>query len=259
MPRAAADRDPHPPSATASAARASANLPASGSRSWAGILSDDNPWALAQSFPERTGKIGIGSHPVNERTAGKDGAGAGGILGDLRLQRLDTGKFLLRSDEIDEGDPQMASVEIDLGVEEVRLEPRHEAADRRAQTDIGDAVDRAAGERVVGAVAGNPHGIDAESRMQIVVEPEIRSRKADRPPASVAGGDPSVDLPEPAEERRGLPRLAGFQQLADLGRGIDGRILAANRLDDGDVEASLPTARAPPLRRPPTPAHPPAR
>ncbi len=144
----------------------------------------------------------------------------------------------------------MASVEVSLGVEEVRLEPRHEAADRRAQTDIGDAVDRAAGERVVGAVAGNPHCIDAESRMQIVVKAEIRGRKADRPPASVAGGDPSVDLPEPAEERRGLPRLAGFQQLADLGRGIDGRILAANRLDDGDVEAMLPTGRAQQIRRP---------
>src|ERR1700730_5285052 len=219
MPRAAGDRDPSPPSAPASAARASANLPASGSRSWARIRADDNPWALAQRFPERTGKIGIGSHPVNECTLGEDSARSGGVLGNLRLERLDTGEFLLRPDEVDEGDPQMASVEIDLGVEEVRLEPRHEAADRRAQTDIGDAVDRAAGERVVGAVAGNPHGIDAESRMQIVVEAEIRGRKAYSPPTSVAGGDPSVDLPEPAEERRRLPRLADFQQLADMGRG----------------------------------------
>src|ERR1700730_1912970 len=234
MSRAAGDRDPSPPSAPASAARASANLPASGSRSWGGIQSDGNPWALAQRFPERTGKIGIGSHPVNERAAGKDGAGAGGILSDLRLERCDAGEFLLRPDEVDEGDPQMASVEIDLGVEEVRLEPRHEAADRRAQTDIGDAVDRAAGERVVGAVAGNPHGIDAESRMQIVVEAEIRGRKAYSPPTPVAGGAPSVDLPEPAEERRRLPRLAGFQQLADLGRGIDGRILTAHRLAHRD-------------------------
>src|ERR1700737_3665314 len=162
MPRAAGDRDPSPPSAPASAARALANLPASGNWSWAGIRSDDNPWALAQRFPERTGKIGIGSHPVNDRAAG----GEGGPLGGLRLERLDAGEFLLRPDEIDEGDPQMASVEIGLGVEEVRLEPRHEAADRRAQTDIGDAVDRAAGERGVGAVAGNPHCIDGESRMQ---------------------------------------------------------------------------------------------
>ena len=86
--------------------------------------------------------------------------------------------------------------------------------------------------------------------MQIVVEAEIRGRKAYSPPASVAGGDPSVDLPEPAEERRRLPRLAGFQQLADMGRGIDGRILTANRLDDGDVEAMLPTSRAQQIRRP---------
>src|ERR1700724_1699611 len=109
MPRAAGDRDPSPPSAPASAARALANLPASGSRSWAGIRSDDNPWALAQRFPERTGKIGIGSRPVNEPTAGEDGACPGGILGDLHLQRLDTGEFPLRPDEIGERDPQMAS------------------------------------------------------------------------------------------------------------------------------------------------------
>src|SRR5712691_12241387 len=80
--------------------------------------------------------------------------------------------------------------------------------------------------------------------MQVVVQTEIRCRKADCATAPVAGRDPPVDLPEPAEERRRLPRLPGFQQLAYLGRGIDGGIFAANRLEHGDAKSMLLTGRA---------------
>src|SRR6202040_162743 len=103
------------------------------------------------------------------RGGGENGAGAGGVLGDLGLQCVETGEFLFRPDEIDERDAQVASVKIDIDVEQVGLEPRHEAADRRAQTDVGDAVDCAAGERVVRTVAGDPHGIDPEGGVQVVV------------------------------------------------------------------------------------------
>src|SRR6516165_3969117 len=166
------------------------------------------------------------------------------IRSNLRLQRVETGKFLLRPDEIDESDAQMAAVKIDIGVEEVCLEPRHEAANCRAQADICHAADGAAGERMVGPVTANPHGVYAERRMEIVVEPEIGSWKADRPATPITGRHPPVDFPEAAEKRCRLARLPRFQQLANMCRGIDGRIVAANRVDHGDVEAVLLTCGA---------------
>ena len=68
-------------------------------------------------------------------------------------------------------------------------------------------------------------------------------------PRLVAERDAAVDLPEPAELRRRLARLAGLQQLADMGRGIDRRILAAHRLDHRHPEAVLLTGLAQQLRR----------
>src|SRR5262249_62316873 len=106
---------------------------------------------------------------------------------------------------------KMARVKIGIGVEEVSLEPRHEPADRRAQTEIRDPVDGTAGERVVGTVAADAHGIHAKGRLQIVVKTEVRRREADRPPAPVAGGDAAVDLPESTEQRGGPARLPCLQ------------------------------------------------
>src|SRR5271165_5253452 len=144
----------------------------------------------------------------------------------------------------------MASIEIDIDVEEVRLEARHEAADGRAQTDIGDPADRSAGERIVGAVAADAPRIDPEGRVQIIVETEIRGRKADRAAAPVASRDAAVNFPEPAEQRRRLVRLAGLQQLADVGRGVHRCILAADRLDHGYPEAVLQTLGLQKIGRP---------
>jgi hypothetical protein len=112
-----------------------------------------------------------------------------------------------------------------------------ESPDGRPQPEIGNAVEGAAGKRIVGTIAADPHRVYAKSRVQIVVETEIGGRKADRPPAPVAGGDAPVDLPEAAEECGRLARLARFQQLADMGRGIDRRIGTADRLEDCDAEA----------------------
>src|SRR5438128_9534237 len=53
---------------------------------------------------------------------GEDGARLGGILGDLRLQRVEPGEFALRPDEVDQGDPEMPPVEIGINVEEMHLE-----------------------------------------------------------------------------------------------------------------------------------------
>src|SRR6516165_11418202 len=119
----------------------------------------------------------------------------------------------------------------------MRLEPRHQAADRRAQPEIRHPVDGTAGERVVGTVAADAHGINAKGRLQIVVETEVRRREADRPPAPVAGGDAAVDLPKAAEQCRGLARLPRLQQLADMGRGVDSSVRVADRLENGDAKA----------------------
>src|SRR5260370_31670252 len=115
------------------------------------------------------------------RNRREDRAGFGGVRGDLRLQLVETGEFLFAPDEIDERDAQVASVEIDVDVEEVGLEPRHEAADRRTQPDIGDPANRAAGERVVRTSARDTYRIDPEGRVQIRSEErrvgkECRSR-----------------------------------------------------------------------------------
>src|SRR5207253_3472513 len=67
---------------------------------------------------------------------------------------------------------------------------------------------------------------------------------------SVAGRDAAVDLPKPAEQHRGLARLAGFQQFADLGRGINRRILAADWLDHGHLETVLQTRGPQKIGRP---------
>ena len=102
----------------------------------------------------------------------------------------------------------MAAVEIGVDVEEMRFEPRHQPADRRPQADIGDAVDRVAVERIVGAIPGHAHRIDPERRPQILAEPEIGGRKADR----AAARSPTVTRPSISQKRpswaaasRGLP------------------------------------------------------
>src|SRR5207302_4348484 len=74
---------------------------------------------------------------------------------------------------------------------------------------------------------------------EIFAEPEIGGREADRAAAPVADHDSPVDLPIPAELGGCLARLAGFQQFADMGRGIDRRVGVAYRIDDRDAEALL--------------------
>src|SRR5262249_109262 len=153
-------------------------------------------------------------------------------------------------DKIDERDSQMAPVEIDIAVEEVRFQARHQTTHRRAQPEIGDAVDRAAGERVVGAVATDAHGIDAEGRVQIIVETEVCRRKPNRAPAPVANSYAPVDFPEAAKQGRRITRLSGLQQLADTGRGIDSRVIPANRFEHGDAKAVLLAGGAQHIRGP---------
>jgi hypothetical protein len=183
----------------------------------------------------------------------EDGARPNGVLRDLRLQRLEPGKLALGADEFDQRHPQMPPVEIDIGIEKVRLEPRYETADGRAQSEVGDAVDRAPGQRIVGTIAADAHRVNAKGGLQIVVETEIGGRKADRPPALVTDGDAPVDLPEAAEQGRRLARPTRLQQFADLRRGIDRRVSAAYRFEDSDAKPALRTCRAQHVRAPATP------
>src|SRR5260370_9734200 len=152
---------------------------------------------------------------------------------------------------MEEGSAKGGSAKSEADVEEVGSERRQEAAVRRRNPDIGAPANRAAGERVVRTVARDTHRIDPEGRVQIIVETEIRGRKADCPATPVAGGDAAVDLPEAAEQCGRLVRLAGLEQLADMGRGIDDRILPADRLEHGHLEAVLQTGRAQRFGRPP--------
>src|SRR5215469_1952722 len=58
-----------------------------------------------------------------------------GVGSDLVFQLHKAGEFALGADEVDERDAQMASVEVAVDVEEMRLQPRHEAAHGRPQPD----------------------------------------------------------------------------------------------------------------------------
>src|SRR3546814_10050499 len=69
------------------------------------------------------------------------------------------------------------------------------------------------------------HGIDAEFRDLEIGERHIGSGIAKLAAALVAMLDRADDLPRPAEDAIGLGDVAGFQQAADAGRGIDIAIL----------------------------------
>ena len=55
-------------------------------------------------------------------------------------------------------------MEIAVDVEKMRLEPRHQTAHRTFEADIGDAVDGAAVQWVVAAVARHAHRVDRRAR-----------------------------------------------------------------------------------------------
>jgi len=125
------------------------------------------------------------------------------VGGNLRLERIEPGEFLLRPEIVDEGDTEMTAIEVAGEIEEMDLEPEVAAAEGRAPAEIGDAVDP-------GTVRtnGGAHGIDAGSRTQIVGEVEIGGGKADRAATLVALLDAAVDLqgrPSNAAAGRGLP------------------------------------------------------
>src|SRR3546814_6534018 len=57
--------------------------------------------------------------------------------------------------------------------------------------------------------------IDAECRLHILAERQVRGGKTQQPAAGVAMLDPPLDLPRAAEQNAGLQRLSGAQMLAD--------------------------------------------
>lgn len=67
----------------------------------------------------------------------------------------------------------------------------------------------------------------------MLAEAEIDGGKADGAAAPIPDRDPPVDFPEAAELGGRLARLAGLQQLADMGRRINGGVGGAHRLDHG--------------------------
>src|ERR1041385_4137600 len=158
--------------------------------------------SLRSTHPRRvscSGSVGPGFRRDAGSSCGEDLAGAPGIGGDLSLERIEAGEFLFRPDEVDERHAQMPAVKVGIGVKEMRFEARLGSADRRAQTDIGDAVDRAPAEQVIGAVARDTDSINPQGGAQILAEAEIGSRKADRAAAPIAEHDAPVALPTAAE------------------------------------------------------------
>jgi hypothetical protein len=52
----------------------------------------------------------------------RDGARLSGILGDLRLQRVESGEFALRPDKTTSATSEMPTVKIGIDVEKMRFE-----------------------------------------------------------------------------------------------------------------------------------------
>src|SRR5580704_8027064 len=130
----------------------------------------------------------------------------------------------------------MLAIEIAVEIEEMRLEPEIGAADRRPPAEIGGSVKPA---RRSAFLDPGAHGVDARGGAQIIGERDIGGRKADGTAEPVAGLDPALNLPRPAQQRSRLARLAGDEQLADLGRGISHAARPCDRRHDADAETLL--------------------
>src|SRR5271166_1242759 len=118
----------------------------------------------------------------------------------------------------------------------MRFEPGLGRADGRTQPDIGNPVNRASVKRIVSAVTRYPDGVDPERGPDVLAEAKIDRWEADRASAPVANRDAAIDLPEPAEQCRGVARLPCLQRLSNTGRGINDRIVATNGLEHSDAK-----------------------
>src|SRR5690606_14124201 len=108
------------------------------------------------------------------------------------------------------------------------------AADRRATANVDDPV---APDRALSLVDAGLDGVDAERRLQVIAERQVRSGKTEKPATGVAMLDPALDLPGTAKANAGLARLAGAQKLANPPRGEDLPGFADGRLDRSHADA----------------------
>src|SRR5262249_9094393 len=139
-----------------------------------------------------------------------------------------------RPDEVDERDAQMPAVEVAGEIEEMNLELDPGAAHGGPAAEIGYPVAPA---RAAALIDAGLHGVDAECRLQIAAQAQIGGGETEQPAAPVAGLDPALDLPGPAEQAGRCGRIARAEPLAHLGRGIDHPGTVGGGGHRGDAEA----------------------
>ena len=106
----------------------------------------------------------------------------------------------------------------------------------RAAADIRDAIVNALVRPVLDF---DLYCIDAERRLDMILERQVGGREADGAAALIALLDMRFHRPPMAEQFRGAARIAPRQQLADAGRGI-GLAAVAHFIDNRNAEAFHP-------------------
>src|SRR5262245_22952255 len=156
------------------------------------------------------------------------------IPADLCLQSIEAVKLLLRPQIVDQGDAEMAAIKIAAPVQEVDLEDKVGAADRRAIAEAGDPVMPDGSAPLVDAGLDR---VDADGRVKIFAEHEVCRRVAEGAPEFQTVLHPPFDLPRPSEQQTGLQRSRRLQMFAHAGRGEDLSLLPDSGREGGDSEA----------------------
>src|SRR5215470_19244726 len=143
-------------------------------------------------MPSRAGRLDVGHH--------------------LCLERVDALEFPLRTDPLEEFQPERLLVEIAGEVEQEGFDPVLILAEGRAVADVHDGVGRP-------AVPRRPGQVHPGCQHERAVWLEIGGGKTQRAPSARAAPHGTADGVRMAQELRGPDRVARAQELAYRARG----------------------------------------
>src|SRR3954467_9941269 len=170
-------------------------------------------------------------------SSGRDGARGLDVAMHLVDEPLDRVEAPLAAQPGEEGDPQLALVEVALEVEQESLDEHAAAGDEgRPHADAGR---RRPPAPLTVLLEGGAAGVDAVAGVdERVVGDEVGGRVAELAAALVAMDDASPQLERRAQEAVGLLELAGDHQPADV-RGGDDLAVHLDERYDARLEGGL--------------------
>src|SRR6185503_6114468 len=160
---------------------------------------------------ERTLDAGSASLANSARKMAQLQAGAGLLrvpmhLLDQRLERVETYFVAQASDEID---VEVAPVEVAIEIEQMNLEQRDRAVERRSGAEARDGRERREARTI------DPDGEDAPERDHLSMQREVGRREAQFAPQPLSELHPAADPVRPAEQPRRNREIAGFERGAN--------------------------------------------